>query len=241
MSGDERVLKAPEAEVPLGRALVAEALGTFLLTLASVGAIQLARLGLIPELAAAVITPGLVVTGMIYALGDVSGAHINPVVTLAFALRGDFAWRRVVPYLAVQFGAAVLAGGVARAVAPLPHATERISSSGAFLLDASATAVLLVVILATAHRNAKIRPTVGMAVGLTVVLDHFMTNTVSGVSMNPARVFGPALVDGAVPDAWPHLGGPLLGSVAGVALTWLMRGPLNHSEAEAAVGTGGRG
>lgn len=225
----------------LRRALVAEAFGTFLLTFASVGALLLARLGLLPEAAASALTPGLVVLTMIYALGDVSGAHINPVVTLAFALRGAFPWRCVLPYWAVQFGASVAAALLIEAFAHLPRGTERLPASGAALLDAGATTVLLVVILATAHRNAKLRPTVGLAVGATVALDHFLTNPLSAVAMNPAKVFGPALVSGRLAEAWPHLLGPLVGGLVALLFTWATRGPLNDSEGEAASGNAGQG
>ncbi|MFC4426921.1 MIP/aquaporin family protein [Deinococcus navajonensis] len=228
------------SNVRLTRALVAELLGTFVLTLASVGALLLARQGLLPEVAATALTPGLVVLAMVYSLGDVSGAHINPVVTLAFALRGAFPWRLVLPYWAAQFAASLLAALVLRAVTTLPHGTERVSPVGATLLEVGCAGLLLVVVLATAHRNAKLRPAVGLAVGSTVALDHFVSNSLSAVAMNPAKVFGPALLDGTLPEAWPHLLGPLIGALLGLGLTWLMRGSLNESEAEAAEGTGGR-
>ncbi|MFC4638907.1 MIP/aquaporin family protein [Deinococcus hohokamensis] len=227
--------------VRLTRALVAELLGTFVLTLASVGALLLARQGLLPEVAASSLTPGLVVLAMIYALGDVSGAHINPVVTLAFALRGAFPWRLVLPYWAAQFSASVLAALLLRAAATLPHGTERVSPAGATLLEIGCAGLLLVVVLATAHRNAKLRPAVGLAVGATVALDHFVSNPLSAVAMNPAKVFGPALLSGKLAEAWPHLLGPLVGALLGLGLTWLMRGGLNDSEQEAAEGSGGRG
>lgn len=227
--------------VRLTRALVAEALGTFVLTLASLGALLLAHQGLLPEVAASALTPGLVVLAMIYALGDVSGAHINPVVTLAFALRGAFPWRLVWPYWGAQFSASVLAAVVLRAVGPLPHGTEAVAPAGAALLEVGCAGLLLVVVLATAHRNAKLRPAVGLAVGATVALDHFVSNPVSAVAMNPAKVFGPALLSGRLAEAWPHLLGPVLGALLGLGLTWVMRGSLNDSEHEAAEGTGGQG
>ncbi|WP_232220891.1 MIP/aquaporin family protein [Deinococcus geothermalis] len=223
------------------RALVAEALGTFLLTFASVGALLLAQLGFLPELAAAALTPGLVVLAMIYALSDVSGAHINPAVTLAFALRGAFSWKLVLPYWAVQFAAAGAAGLLLGAFTHIPPATERVPVGGAFLLDAGATAVLLVVILATAHRNAQFKPVAGLAVGATVGLDHFLTNSVSAVAMNPAKTFGPALVAGRLTQAWPHLLGPVLGALVAVLVIWATRGPLNSDEREAAQGHDGQG
>ncbi|EYB67292.1 major intrinsic protein [Deinococcus phoenicis] len=225
----------------MGRALIAEAFGTFLLTFAGLGALVLARLGLLPEVAAAALTPGLVVLTMIYALGDVSGAHINPVVTLAFALRGAFPWRLVLLYWGAQFAAAVVAGLLILSFAHIPQPTERLPAAGATLLDAACTAVLLVVILGAAHQNAKLKPAAGLAVGAAVTLDHFLTSSVSGVAMNPAKVFGPALVSGRLADAWPHLLGPVAGSLAALLLTWAIRGPLNREEQEAASGNHGQG
>ncbi|MEW6423030.1 MAG: aquaporin, partial [Deinococcota bacterium] len=210
-------------------------------TFASVGALLLARLGLLPELAATALTPGLVVLAMIYALSDVSGTRINPVVTLAFALRSAFPWRLVLPYWAAQFAASAVAGLLLTSFAQIPPVTERVPASGAFLLDAGATAVLLVVILATAHRNAKLKPAAGLAVGVTVGLDHFLTGSVSAVAMNPAKTFGPALVAGKLAAAWPHLLGPVLGVLAALLLTWATHGPLNQDEREAAEGNNSQG
>ncbi|SMB92953.1 MIP/aquaporin family protein [Deinococcus hopiensis] len=221
------------------QALIAEVFGTFLLTSVSAAALLLAHQGLLPEVTAFTLAPALVVIAMIYTLGDVSGAHINPVVTLAFALRGAFPWRLVGPYWAAQFAGSVTAALLSVTFGHLPPATERVSPVGAGLLDAGCTAVLLAVVLATAHRNAKLSSTAGLAVGLTVALGHFVSNPVSGVAMNPAKVFGPALVSGKLTEAWPHLLGPVIGVVAGLLLTRAMRGPLNESEADAAQGTGG--
>ncbi|WP_343216491.1 MIP/aquaporin family protein [Deinococcus aestuarii] len=225
----------------VGRALVAEAFGTFLLTLAGVGALLLARLGLLPETVAAAVVPGLVVLTVIYAFGDVSGAHINPAVTLAFALRGAFPWRLVGPYWAAQLAASVLAGGLVLTFAHIPPPTERVPAVGALLLDAGCSAVLVAVILATAHRSGGLKPALGLAVGGAVTLDHLVSAGVSAVAMNPARVFGPALVSGRLAEAWPHLLGPLLGCAAALLLTWATRGPLNPDEQEAAEGVGGAG
>lgn len=225
----------------VGRALVAEVLGTFLLTFASIGALLLARLGLLPEVAATALPPGLVVLAMIYALGDVSGAHINPVVTLAFAMRGAFPWRLAGPYWLAQFAGSLLAGALTLSFSRLPPPQERIPAGGAALLDAGCTALLLVVILGTAHRSSGLKPALGLAVGATVGLDHFLSNSVSAVAMNPARVLGPALLSGRLADAWPHLLGPVVGCLLALLLTWATRGSLNEAEQEAAEGNGGQG
>ncbi|GAA5512934.1 aquaporin Z 2 [Deinococcus carri] len=239
--GTKKTGSEGEHPAPLGRALVAELFGTWLLTFASLGAALLAHLGLLPEVAAAALTPALVVLTMIYALSDVSGAHINPVVTLAFALRGAFSWKRVLPYWGAQFAGAITAALLLRAFAPLPPVREHLPSAGAALLEAACTAVLLAVILATAHRDARLKPSVGLAVGATVGLDHFLSSPVSAVTMNPAKTFGPALVAGHLAQAWPHLLGSVLGALAALLLTWATHGPLNRAEHEAAAGNGGQG
>ncbi|MGI8746916.1 MAG: MIP/aquaporin family protein [Deinococcus sp.] len=225
----------------VGRALVAEVLGTFLLTFVSIGALLLARLGLLPEVAATVFPPGLMVLALIYALGDVSGAHINPVVTLAFAVRGAFPWRLVGPYWLAQFTGSLLAGLLTLSFSHLPPPHERLAAGGAALLDAGCTALLLLVILGTAHRSSGLKPALGLAVGATVGLDHFLSNSVSAVSMNPARGLGPALLSGELSDAWPHLLGPVAGCLLAVLLTWATRGSLTEAEQEAAEGEGGEG
>ncbi|ADV66548.1 MIP/aquaporin family protein [Deinococcus maricopensis] len=229
---------ADRAAVPLARRLLAESLGTALLTLGGVGAGALVRAGLLPDVVAHTLPPALIVLGVIYTFGDVSGAHINPAVTLAFAARGSFPWRRVLPYWAAQLLGAVLAALTLRAVWTLPHETERVPPVGALLLDGGAALWLALVIVGTAKRTGKLGPNVGIPVACTVGLCHFLTNAVSAVAMNPARSLGPALVSGDAARAWPHVLGPLLGMLVGVALTWALRGGMNDDERKAARGDG---
>lgn len=220
------------------RRLAAEALGTFALTFASLGAGVLARAGLLPEAAAFTLAPALTVLAMVYALGDVSGAHINPAVTLAFAARGSFPWRRLPAYWAAQLLGAFLAALALRAAAPLPQGAHRSGPAGDFGLEVAAAAFLLVVVLATAKRRAALAPSLGLVVAATVALDHFLTNAVSEVTMNPARTLGPALLENRVADAGPHVLGAFAGALLGVGLTWALRGPHNRDEAAAGQGDG---
>ncbi|UBV43840.1 aquaporin [Deinococcus taeanensis] len=221
---------------PLGRALAAEALGTFVLTAARTGAARLAETGLLPEPAAHALPPGLVILTLIFTLGDVSGAHFNPAVTLAFALRRAFLWARALPYLAAQVGGAVLAAALLTTFMPLPTPTERLPAGGAALLEIACTCLLVTVVLSTAHRNDTLKPVMGMIVGSTVALDHFVSHPVAAVSMNPARSFGPALLAGHLSGSWPHLLAPLGGALLAVGLVTLLRGRANTQECEAAQG-----
>ncbi|PYE55666.1 MIP/aquaporin family protein [Deinococcus yavapaiensis] len=220
----------------VARRVAAEVVGTFALTFASLGASVLARSGLLPEAAAFSIVPALTVLAVIYALSDVSGAHINPAVTLAFAARGSFPWRRVPMYWAAQLLGAALAAGVVQAVAFLPRGHERVPWAGAFGLDVACTAFLVLVVLATAKRKATVGPETGLVVGAVVALNHFTTNAVSEVTMNPARIVGPALLEARLGEAAPHVLGAFVGALLGVALTWTLRGPRNDDEEKAARG-----
>ncbi|MBZ9711783.1 MIP/aquaporin family protein [Deinococcus multiflagellatus] len=221
---------------PLGPALLAEGLGTFVLTLMTVAAAALAQGHLLPDLVAHALTPALVILTMIFTLGDLSGAHFNPVVTLAFALRGAFPWGRVLPYVGAQFAASAAAAALLRTVTPLPHPTERVLAAGATLLEVGATFFLLTVILGVAHRNQTLKVSAGLIVGTAVGLDHLLTNPLSAVAMNPAKSFGPALLRADLAGSWPHLLGPLAGALLALAFTRLTRDPANAQECEAAQG-----
>lgn len=218
------------------RALLAEGGGTFVYTLASTGAFVLAEQGLLPPLAAHALAPGLATLALIFSLSDLSGAHINPVVTLAFALRRAFPWRLVLPYWLVQLAGALLAAWLLSAFAPLAPGPARVPPAGALGLEIGCTAVLLMVVLATAHRSARLKPSVGLVVGATVALNHLLSSPLAHVVMNPARALGPALVGGYLGHSWPQLLGPFLGGLLAVLFTWATRGPLNADEQEAASG-----
>lgn len=218
------------------RALLAEGVGTFVYTLAGTGAYLLAQHGLLPAAAAHALAPGLAAIALIFSLGDVSGAHINPAVTLAFALRGAFPWRLLLPYWLVQVVGALLAAWLLSAFVPLAPGPARVPASGALLLEVGGSAVLLAVVLATAHQSARLKPSVGLVVGATVTLNHLLTFPLAHVVMNPARALGPALVGGSLGHSWPQLLGPFLGVLLAVLFTWATRGPLNAGEQEAASG-----
>ena len=211
------------------RRLLAELLGTFALTLVAAGGpVMAAASGTPPNLPALVVAPGLLVMAMIYSLGNLSGAHFNPVVTLAFSLRQDFPWRRVPYYWVAQVAGAILAAGVLRALfgsvahlgATLPHHGQVAS----VVMEALLTFLLLTVILATATNHKLVGHNAALAVGGAIALDGMFAAPISGASMNPARSFGPALLDQQLGTFWIYLVGPVSGALLAVLMAWLLRG-----------------
>lgn len=226
------------------RRLVSEALGTFLLVLvAAGGAVVDARShGQVP-LDAQVVAPGLMVMAVIYFMGTVSGAHLNPAVTVSFALRRNFPWKRVPGYVAAQLVGSVAAAAFLRAVfgnvghlgATLPGAG--ISGGTAVLIELVLTAGLVSVILGVASGARNVGSNAALAVAGYIALAGLWAAPVSGASMNPARSLGPALVGGDWQDWWAYLAGPLAGGAVAVALAWVLRGPPSPAANEAAQGT----
>jgi aquaporin Z len=215
------------------RRVFAELLGTFLLVLvAAGGGLVNARFGghaVGP--AAQAVAPALMVMAVILFMGAVSGAHLNPAVSIAFALRGDFPWRRVPMYLGAQFAGAAAAPLVLRAVvgahgtAGLTLPGAGISPATALLWEALLTAGLASVILGTASGAQQLGPVAAIGVGSYIALAGLFGGPVSGASMNPARSLGPALVLGDWTDWWAYLAGPLAGAVAAAGIAWVLRGP----------------
>ncbi|MBV9605248.1 MAG: aquaporin [Solirubrobacterales bacterium] len=222
------------------RRLFAELLGTFLLVLAAAGGGLLHARGEV-SLAAAVVAPALTVLAIILFMGAVSGAHLNPVVSLAFALRGDFPWRRVPWYVLAQLLGAALAclfllgvfGNVEHLGATLPG--PEYHPWQAFLMEIVLTGGLVSVILGTASAAQNVGTIGALGVGGYIALAGLWAAPVSGTSMNPARSFGPALVAGDWRAFWAYVAGPLLGAAVAVACAWILRGPGGDSAARAAA------
>jgi aquaporin Z len=222
------------------RRLFAEVLGTFLLVLAAAGGGLLHGKGEI-SLAAAVVAPGLMVMGTILFMGAVSGAHLNPVVSLAFALRGDFTWRRVPGYIVAQLIGATLAclfllavfGNVAHLGATLPGSGYK--AWQAFLMEIALTAGLVSVILGTASEAQNVGLFGAFGVGGYIALAGLWAAPVSGTSMNPARSFGPALVNGDWTAYWAYVAGPVLGATIALGCASILRGPGGDATARAAA------
>jgi aquaporin Z len=212
------------------RRLFSELLGTFFLVLVAAGGGILHAEGQI-TLAAAVVAPGLMVLAIILFMGAVSGAHLNPGVSLAFAVRGDFPWKRVPGYIIVQLLGAMLAclfllavfGNVEHLGATLPG--PGYANWQAFLMEIALTAGLLSVILGTASAAQNVGAIGALGVGGYIALAGLWSAPVSGTSMNPARSFGPALVSGDWTAYWVYVAGPLIGAAIGVGCAMILRGP----------------
>lgn len=222
------------------RRLFAEALGTFLLVLAAAGGGLLHGKGEI-SLSAAVVAPALMVMAIILFMGAISGAHLNPVVSVAFALRNDFPWRRVPGYIVAQLAGATLAclfllavfGNVQHLGATVPGAGYR--SWQAFLMEIALTGGLVSVILGTASEAQNVGLFGAFGIGGYIALAGLWAAPVSGTSMNPARSFGPALVAGDWTAYWAYLAGPLLGAGIALGCAWILRGPGGDATARAAA------
>jgi aquaporin Z len=229
-----------------GRRLFSEVLGTFFLVLVAVGGGMVnARFGgdAVPY-TARVVAPALMVAAVILFMGTVSGAHLNPAVSFAFALRGDFPWKRVPAYVVAQFVGAILAtlllwaliGKQGSAGLTLPG--NGISTTTAMLWEAVLTVGLVSVILGTASGAQQIGPLAAVGVGGYIALAGLWGSPVSGASMNPARSLGPALVLGDWTAWWAYLAGPVIGGAIAVGFAYVLRGPGGgRSGVEAAQGT----
>ena len=198
---------APERVVWVRR-LLSESFGTFALTF---------------------VAPAHLVKAMIYALGDVSGAHFNPAVSLAFAVRGllPASWlaRYWVAQLAGALAAAVVLGGLFGSAADAGVSAPHVASGVALAIEAILTLFLITVILGTADRHQIIGPNAALAVGGTIALCGLIALPIEGASMNPARSFGPALVAKNVGELWIYWLGPAIGALLAVGLTRALHGP----------------
>jgi aquaporin Z len=204
------------------RKLAAELVGTFTLVFAGTGAIIVNNVsnGTVSHVGIG-LTFGLVVLAMIYAVGDVSGAHLNPAVTLGFfaARRLKFSW--VMPYIASQCLGAVLASLVLWLMFPanptLGATLPAGSTAQAFVLEAILTFILMFVILSVSTGAKEKGITAGIAVGAVIALEALFAGPISGASMNPARSLAPALVSSHLEHLWLYLVAPVLGALVSVA------------------------
>ena len=182
------------------------------------------------SLSAAVVAPGLTVMAVILFMGAVSGAHLNPVVSVAFALRHDFPGRRVLGYVLAQFVGAALACLFLLAVfGNVEHLGATLPGPGyhdwqALLMEVALTAGLVSVILGTASAAQNVGTIGALGVGGYVALAGLWAAPVSGASMNPARSFGPALVSGDWSSFWVYVVGPAAGALLAVGFAVILRG-----------------
>lgn len=213
----------------LPRRLGAEALGTFVLVAAGTGAVTVdavspGRIGH-GGVAAAF---GLAVATMIFAVGHLSGAHLNPAVTLAFAAARHFPGREVAPYMAAQVAGALLASLALRGLfgtAGGLGAThpDHVGAVAALLVEVALTAVLVAVIFAVATDTRR-RGAPAVAVGGVIALEALVMGPITGASMNPARSLSPALVGADLADLWLYMVGPVTGGLVGAGLYQALRG-----------------
>jgi aquaporin Z len=226
-----------------GKRVFSELLGTFFLVLVAAGGGMVnARFGgqAIPR-AALVVAPALMVMAIILFMGTVSGAHLNPAVSLAFALRGDFPWKRVPGYVAAQFAGSVLAPLLLWALigrhgpAGLTLPGSGISAPVAMVWEIVLTTGLASVILGTASGAQQVGALAALGVGSYIALAGLFGSPVSGASMNPARSLGPALVLGDWTAWWAYLVGPAAGALIAVGIAWVLRGPGGGKHGRAAA------
>jgi aquaporin Z len=205
----------------LRRRVAAEFLGTFVLVFVGTGAITINDVsgGAITHVGVA-LAFGLVVLALIYALGDVSGAHLNPAVTIGFWAARRFPLRLVAPYVSVQCCGALAASGMMRLLFdehPTIGATIPIGpSSRSLVLELILTMVLMFVILSVSTGAKEKGLLAGVAVGSVIAFEAMFAGPICGASMNPARSLAPALVSGHLEHLWVYLTAPVLGAVLAV-------------------------
>lgn len=224
------------------RRLFAETWGTFLLVLVAAGAHMAGVLSAAVTPVAQAVAPAMMVMVIIYFMGSVSGAHLNPAVTFAFAVRRNFPWRRVPGYLLAQTAGAILAilflrelfGTVAElgATRPQPGVSPRV----ALMIEIVLTAGLVNAILGTATGARNVGANGAIAIGAYIALAGLWAGPISGASMNPIRSLAPDLIRGDFTSSWIYLLGPLTGALIGVAFEWILKGPPTAEGSKAAQG-----
>ncbi len=227
MNRQEEIVKSmPAREMP--RVYFAEILGTWMLVMVAAGGGTIA--GYVGGVAgpAQVVAPALMVAASIYVLGPISGAHYNPAVTLAFAIRQDFPWRHVVPFWICQLAGSMLAAVVLKSMFGLagglgttvPHHGVLTS----MVMEMILTFLLVTIILGTASDRKIVGTNAALAVGFTIALDGLFAAPISGASMNPARSLGPAIVSWTFDSQWIYVVGPCAGAAIACIVAYMLRG-----------------
>jgi aquaporin NIP len=219
-----------DRSLALWRRAAAEGLAAFVLVFAGCGAIVADAVygGTLGTIGVA-LTFGLVIMAMVYSTGHLSGAHINPAVTLAFTLTRHFPARDAGAFVAAQLAGAVAGALVLLAIWPdrpaeLGATVPSVGAGSAFAYELVLTAILMFVIMAVATDSRAMGFGAAIAIGGTIGLDALFGGPVTGASMNPARSFGPALAAGEWTEFWVYLAGPLVGAALGAFAYQLVRG-----------------
>lgn len=205
------------------RKYTAEAIGTFALVFCGTGAIVIDQQtgGAVSHIGVA-ITFGFIVMSMIYALGNISGAHLNPAVTIAFAIAKKFPVRQVVPYAISQLAGALIASLVLHLMFPANELLGATLPAGSnmqsFILEIILSFFLMLVILNVAHGSKEQGMFAGLAIGSVVLLEAMFAGPICGASMNPVRSLAPALVSGHLQSVWVYLLAPVIGAAAAVPI-----------------------
>ena len=211
----------------LSRRLAAELIGTFILVFCGTGAVVADSLTGAVTHPGVALTFGLVVLALVYTLGDLSGAHLNPAVTLGFAVAGRFPGREVAPYAAAQvagaFAASLLLCGLFPEAATLGATVPRGAAVQSFVLEVVLTWILMLVILCVSTGAKEKGTMAGVAVGAVIALEAMFAGPICGASMNPARSLAPGVVSGRTTHLWVYMVAPTLGALLAVPSFALIR------------------
>lgn len=226
----------------LGQKLGAEFVGTFFATLVPTGVDVLYFTGGGVDFVSRWLARGFVTASLIYAFSEISGAHVNPAVSLAFALRRDIDAARTFAYWIAQCAGAFAAAGLAFALwgrqiaLGASHPSPGYSHVVALITEIVATYLLIAVVLMTAEQKGSVGKQAAIAVGLVVAACGFVAGPISGASMNPARSIAPQILGGSDDLIWIYVAGPCLGAALAAFSLWLIGGPPDADEAKAAHG-----
>ena len=222
------------------RRFFSELWGTFLLVLVGAGAAVVGKLSSEVSLGMQVVTPGIMVMTIIYFMGTVSGAHLNPAVTIAFALRSHFPWKRVPMYILAQLSGAILAALFLKSMfgetGDLGATTPKLGFTPlqALIIEIVLTTGLINTILGTASGPRNIGHNAAIAIGGYISLAGFWAAPLTGASMNPARSLAPDIVRGNFETTWIYISATLIGALVAVGFEWILKGkPSKHATMEA--------
>jgi aquaporin Z len=212
--------------VPFPKKLAAEVVGTYFLVFAGTAAIVVNKEGPVTHVGISLVF-GLIVFAMIAAIGDVSGAHINPAATIMFWLARRFPGRAVIPYILSQCAGAILASATVKFLFPddlrLGSTLPAHGAMQSWVLELILTNILMFVVLSVSTGAREKGITAGIAIGGVVALEALFAGPISGASMNPARSLGPAVVSGRYESLWIYLTATTAGAALAVPLCWLVR------------------